>query len=112
MKQFTKISMVIVGLMVLSGCATKHYGRLSTLSTYEKDIMNCREIALEVARAREFISDVNIESQFDGKDFLAAVTDFTIGNSWEKGKALESGNKRLDALRALARGKDCSDDPS
>ena len=108
MKTLTIMSIVItVGLITLQGCATKHYGRQGELTAYEKDIMTCREIDLEMAKVRGFIDHVNKESEFSGKDFLAILGDFGIGNSMEKSAALESANNRLAALSELKRSKKC-----
>ncbi|MDP0563487.1 MAG: hypothetical protein QS721_14645 [Candidatus Endonucleobacter sp. (ex Gigantidas childressi)] len=109
MKKLTKISMIIVvGLISLQGCATKHYGRQGTLSAYERDTMTCREVDLEMAKVRGFIDYINKESEFSGKDVFAILGDLGIGNSMEKSAAIESANNRLDALRELKSNKKCS----
>ena len=85
----------------VQGCATKTYGRQGALSSYEKDTLTCREIALESAKVSGFVEHVNKESEFSGRDVLAIMGDFGIGNSLEKSSALErerlkgSGSSRL-----------------
>jgi hypothetical protein len=113
MKHKMKLSLVaVLTIVALQGCATKHYGRQGTLSAYEKDTMTCREINLEMAKVRGFIDHVNKESEFSGKDVLAILGDFGIGNSMEKSGAIESANNRLDALRKLKSNKACASNPA
>lgn len=94
--------------LVASACATKTYGRQGELTAYEKQTMSCREIELESAKVRGFIDHVNKESEFSGRDVLAILGDFGIGNSMEKSAALESANDRLKQLEALSYQKRCS----
>ncbi len=108
MNILTKVAITsVLALVTLQGCATKHYGRQGNLSAYEVDTMTCREINLEMAKVRGFIDHVNKESEFSGKDVLAILGDFGIGNSMEKSAAIESANDRLDALRSLKTKKQC-----
>ncbi len=98
MKMFIS-TVIVIGLSLsMLGCATKHYGRQGTLTAYEKETMSCREIDLEIAKVRGFVDHVNKESEFSGRDVLAALGDFGIGNSLERGAAIESANNRRDAL--------------
>lgn len=106
---FPSAASLVLGLCLLatSACATKTYGRQGELTAYEKQSMNCREIELEAAKVRGFIDHVNKESEFSGRDVLAILGDFGIGNSMEKSAALESANKRLTALNGLYHSKRC-----
>ena len=99
----------IAALVILSiqGCATKTYGRQGTLTSYEKESMTCREIELEAAKVRGFVDHVNKESEFSGRDVLAILGDFGIGNNMEKSAALESAKKRLDQLGEQRSTKKC-----
>ena len=101
--------LVTIALLVLTiqGCATKTYGRQGTLSSFEKDTMTCREIDLEAAKVRGFIDQVNKESEFSGRDVLAILGDFGIGNNMEKSAAIESANKRIDQLEMQRNAKKC-----
>ena len=109
MKIYTIVAVLV--FVALQGCATKHYGRQGQLTAYEEETMSCREIDLEMAKVRGFIDHVNKESEFSGKDVLAILGDFGIGNSLEKSAALESANNRLDSLRNLKSIKKCSSTP-
>lgn len=93
--------------LLLPGCATKTYGRQGELTNYEKQTMSCREIELEASKTRGFIDHVNKESEFSGRDVLAILGDFGIGNSMEKSAALESANNRLKQLNTLSMQRRC-----
>lgn len=103
-----KITFTLVLLAAAAGCATKTYGRLGELTRFERDTMNCREIALDRARTQGFIERVQTESRFSGKDVLAFMGDFGIGNSMEKSAAMVSATARLRQLDDLASDKKCS----
>jgi hypothetical protein len=104
----TFLTLLVVSAGILAtGCATKTYGRQAVLTGFEKDTMTCREIDLDIAKTRGFVDHVNKESEFSGKDVLAILGDFGIGNSMEKSAALESANNRLTQLGELRRTKVC-----
>lgn len=97
----------ILASLIATGCATKTYGRQGSLTSYEKETMTCREMDLELARTQGFIDHVNRESEFSGRDVLAILGDFGIGNNLEKSAALESANKRTEQLREIRSAKKC-----
>ena len=107
MKRALVLAASIFTLATIQGCATKTYGRQSTLTSFEKDTMTCREIDLDLAKTRGFIDHVNKESEFSGKDVLAVLGDFGIGNNMEKSAALASANSRIESLGQLRRSKNC-----
>ena len=73
--------------------------------------MSCREVDLDLAKTRGFIDQVNKESEFSGKDVLAILGDFGIGNNMERTAALESANGRIASLSELRRTKQCPASP-
>ncbi|MCC6909859.1 MAG: tetratricopeptide repeat protein [Phycisphaerales bacterium] len=93
-------------LLMLTGCATKRYGRMQPVSATERQQLSCREIDIEIAKTREFLDQINAEG-FDGRDVLGILGDFGIGNAMERGDAVKSGKKRLDELEALRVEKGC-----
>jgi hypothetical protein len=105
------LAALLATISVISGCATKTYGRQSVLTNFEKDSMTCREVDLDLAKTRGFIDQVNKESEFSGKDVLAILGDFGIGNNLEKTAALESANSRIASLGELRRTKQCPASP-
>lgn len=97
-----KTMLAIAGVIALAGCATKNYGRLGTVTDYERTTMSCREIDLEIARVDGFLEHVDKESEFDGRSVLSFLGDFGIGNLMEKDAAIKSANERrrtLDSMR-------------
>jgi hypothetical protein len=107
MKHLSLLAICALVILSVQGCATKTYGRQGTLTNYEKDSMTCREIELETAKVRGFVDHVNKESEFSGRDVLAILGDFGIGNNLEKSSALESANKRLEQLSEQRNAKKC-----
>ena len=95
------------GALLLSGCATKHYGRQPTLTVYEKSSFSCREIDIEIAKVQGFIEQVENESRFSGRSVLSFLGDFGIGNVMEKDAALESAHARLKDLQDLKVARGC-----
>jgi len=112
MNRFISLTLSVAALVAIQGCATKTYGRQGSLTDYEKESMSCREIDLDLAKTRGFIDHVNKESEFSGKDVLAFLGDFGIGNSMEKNAALESANARIARLSDLKRTKQCPVSPA
>jgi len=100
---------VVVGLclLVVQGCATKHYGRVGTVTEFERQAMTCREIALEQARVNGFRQQIDQESQFDVRSILAFLGDFGIGNALEQNAATENASARAAALQALSAQRGC-----
>ncbi len=60
------VIVALLAFIAIQGCATKTYGRQVAMTGHEKESMFCREIDLEVTKAREFIDQVNKESAFSG----------------------------------------------
>lgn len=104
-----KIILILASVLLAAGCATKNYGRQGEITKFEEETLSCREIAIESAKVQGFINHVNKESEFDGRDVLAILGDFGIGNAMERDAAMKSANTRLDRLHALRRTKNCSD---
>lgn len=92
------LSMVVAALL-LTGCATKNYGRQGELTDYERQTMTCREMDLETAKVHGYLAHVEKESQFDGRSVLSFLGDFGMGNVMEKSAAMEAANRRLAQLQ-------------
>ncbi|MHC1701473.1 MAG: hypothetical protein AB9900_10900 [Humidesulfovibrio sp.] len=99
--------MLVIVLATLQGCATKTYGRQGEVTSFEKNSLSCREIDIEIAKTTGFVTTVNKESEFSGRDVLAILGDFGIGNALERSAAIESANSRLEKLNALRTAKNC-----
>ncbi|MBP0632215.1 MULTISPECIES: hypothetical protein [unclassified Cupriavidus] len=91
-----------LGLLAIQGCATKNYGRVGTVTDFERQTMSCREIQLEQAKVNGFTQAVEKESEFSGRSILSFLGDFGIGNMIEKSSAMESADNRARQLQTLS----------
>jgi hypothetical protein len=107
-KNYAKIILLVL-MVASSGCATKHYGRMTTLSGMEKSAYDCKNIEIEIAKCEEFINQVENESSLDGRSVLSFLGDYGIGNKMEKDDAMKSARERLSALKALKYEKHCGE---
>lgn len=106
-----RLILIVASIGVLAGCSTKNYGRQGSLTEYESARMTCSDIELEEAKVHGWVAQVNQESEFDGRDALAIMGDFGIGNSMEKRAAIKSANARLCQLQTVAVSKQCRPEP-
>lgn len=102
-----KIS-ILLFFLVLAGCATQRFGRLSPLSEVEKQTLTCREVAIEIAKAEEFLFQTRrTRNDTNSAHVLGFLGDFGIGNVMEGDAAELSGNIRLKELKDLSVRKSC-----
>lgn len=92
---------------VLSGCATKRYGRLQPVSETEAKLYTCKDIELELAKVTAFRDQVAEADDLNGASVAAFLGDFGIGNAMEHSAALDTANEREKQLRDLKAQKDC-----
>lgn len=98
----------IILIIALSSCATQRYGRAAPVSDREAEILDCKQVELEIVKTEAFLEDVRRQrSDVSGAHVLGALGDFGIGNVMEGDAAEQSGIDRLDKLRALQRQKKC-----
>lgn len=103
-----KVTLILTALLLVQGCATKNYGRQGELTSYESTTMNCREVALELAKVEGFQDKVNREGgKIDTRAVLGFLGDFGIGNSMERSAALKSAMDRKKALKDIQQKKGC-----
>ncbi|MFG3398647.1 hypothetical protein ACQKEK_02575 [Pseudomonas sp. NPDC077408] len=103
-----KFASILLAVAVVSGCATKHYGREPVVTAGETARLDCNAVAIEIAQTHGFIEQVNKESQFDGRSVLSFLGDFGIGNVMEKEAAMSSARERLASLERVRSQKGCS----
>lgn len=108
MKNQLKFASVLIVAAVMSGCATKHYGREPVVTPGEVARLDCNGVDIEIAQTHGFIEQVNKESQFDGRSVLSFMGDFGIGNVMEKEAAMSSARDRLASLERVRSQKGCS----
>jgi hypothetical protein len=99
---------VLLTAAVLSGCATKHYGREPIVTPGETARLDCNAVGIEIAQTHGFIEQVNKESQFDSRSVLSFLGDFGIGNLMEKEAAMSSARERLASLERAHSQKGCA----
>ncbi|MBL8834188.1 MAG: hypothetical protein JNL71_17485 [Rhodospirillales bacterium] len=103
-----KKTAVLFLCVLVAGCATQRFGRLSPLSETEKQQLNCREIAIEIAKAEEFLFQTRrTRNDTNSAHVLGFLGDFGIGNVMEGDAAELSGNIRLKELKDLSVRKSC-----
>ena len=101
-------SAIILPALVVSGCATKNYGRMQPLTGAERAAYTCREIDLEIAKVQAFQQQVIEGAQFNVASVLGILGDYGIGNSMERSSAEASAARRLGQLNDLKAERGCS----
>ncbi|MGI3451949.1 hypothetical protein C3433_10745 [Citrobacter freundii] len=96
-----KIACCFIGVMAISGCATKQYPQAPALTTAEASAFDCRDIGVEQAKAQSLRKEIDSTGQFDGRTVLGALGDFGIGNGMAKAEAYKKVDARLQQLEAL-----------
>ncbi|AAO29620.1 hypothetical protein LZ757_01545 [Xylella fastidiosa subsp. morus] len=96
---------------LLSGCATKRYGRLQPLTSYESRNYNCTQIDLELAKIDAFEQQVAEQAKFSGMSVASFLGDFGIGNTLERNQAIKTAKERRTQLMTARSTKDCDNHP-
>ncbi len=103
---------IAVAALMLTGCATSHYGREQAVIPAENVAYDCPAIALEIAKCDAFTQDVYAQwSETKGRRFLGFLMDFGIGDRRERSDALESAAIRRVQLVELSGKKSCPAPP-
>ena len=100
-------SAVILSLLI-TGCATKRYGRLQPLTGVEQAAYTCRDIEIEISKVRSFQEQVANGAQFNMASVLGILGDYGIGNSMERGSADRSAMQRMNQLQDLKAQRGCA----
>jgi len=109
MKWTTMVLIFFAMTIVFSSCATQRYGRLQRVTEAERNYLTCKNIEVEIEKAQEFTNETTEkDNEFTGRDVLAFLGDFGIGNSLEFSDAIKSGTDRLKDLNALKAEKGCT----
>lgn len=101
-----KYTAVTLSILLLTACATHRYGRQLALTPTEREALTCEQIQIEIEKCNAFLAEVNSGAPA-GRQVLAVLGDFGIGNSMEQQDARESGKTRLDELIALKAERQC-----
>src|SRR6266853_4429335 len=111
--QCTMRQTVALIVVLLTACATEHFGREQRLTAAEMSSLTCAQIDLEIAKVDGFLTDA--EAQWDnthGRRFLGFLADFGIGNHMEHGDAIESADNRRQQLVDLRATRQCPGTPA
>ncbi len=76
-----RVAATIVIIALTGACATKQYGRLAPVSSYEMANYTCRDIAIELSKVEAFDEQIRDQARFDGASALGVLGDFGIGSS-------------------------------
>lgn len=102
----------VAASFLLTGCATKQYGRLQPLSGAEMTAYQCRDITVELSKVDAFDEQIRSQAGFNGASALGVLGDFGIGNSMAKGGAEKSSIERRHQLQMLFAQKGCGAAPA
>ncbi len=65
-----KLMMVIAGMFVISGCATKQYPQAPSVTSEESAALDCAAIKQEIAKTHSIQNEIETTGQFDGRTVL------------------------------------------
>lgn len=105
MKQHTLLAIAIV--VFVSGCATKRYPIATQLSGVEVELMNCRELAIELARTEETQRQILETAETDWRSVAGFLGDYGIGNSMAKSEAEKALADRRSSISTAQARKGC-----
>ena len=104
----TIVTAILIPAFLVTGCATKRYGRLQPLTGVERVAYDCRDVDLEIAKVQAFQQQVVEGAQFNMASMLGILGDYGIGNNMERGAAEASAARRLGQLNDLKVEKGCA----
>ncbi|EOI5817208.1 hypothetical protein ACMS1A_004137 [Cronobacter dublinensis] len=96
-----KLMVLGVGLLMLTGCATKQYPQASSVTSEEASAFDCKALNVEIAKAHSVQHEIESTGQFDGRTVLGFLGDFGIGNGMAKSDARKKAHERLNQLESL-----------
>jgi hypothetical protein len=108
-KTMIKVAVLAVAAVAvtMSGCATKRYGRMTSMSSAETQYYTCEQLAIEVSKVEQFELEVERGSKIDWKSVAGFLGDYGIGNAMEKNEAVKSAKERKAQLRQQQTAKQC-----
>ncbi len=96
-----KLMMLIAGMFVISGCATKQYPQAPSVTSEESAALDCAAIKQEIAKTHSIQNEIETTGQFDGRTVLGALGDFGIGNGMAKSEARKRRRHVFSSLNLL-----------
>ncbi len=100
------VSLLMLSLATLAGCATKNYGQLPPVegATAPAD---CGQVAARLEELQRFRKNIDQQSKFGSADVVAFLLDFGIGNAMAKNTAVKSAELASAELRKKADDLNC-----
>ncbi|MDG9990042.1 hypothetical protein [Stenotrophomonas sp. GD04024] len=107
-----RVEFVVASVLMaaaLSGCATKRYGRLQPVTSYETLNYSCEQIRIELSKVDAFDRQVEQQAKFSGMSIASFLGDFGIGNVIERNEAKRTSVERRAQLQGAFAAKRCGD---
>ena len=83
------ILVLCLSFVAVTGCATKRYGRMQSITGHEKNSYTCKEIKVELSKVDAFELQVAEGAEFSALSVASFLGDLGIGNTIEKNAALK-----------------------
>jgi len=99
-----KYALAVAALLLAPACRTTSYGRLSPLTTYERDHFSCEDLDKAIAESEAFIAKIGHHLR---EEAVAYFIDFGVGNSFERRAARESADARIASCKEQKIAKGC-----
>lgn len=100
------IATTLAAAVLLSGCATKDFGRLHSVGNVAA--MNCAELADAQAEVDAFRAAIDDKDDWDARTLVAStLLDFGFGNMRDKKRALRTADARDAEIASARRAAGC-----
>lgn len=99
--------LVVCAALTLAGCATKQYPIATPLSGTEAALLNCRELAIELAKTEETQAKIADTAEVDWRSGAAFLADFCIGNAMAKSEAEKALSTRRTSILSAQANQGC-----
>lgn len=103
------IAIAIAAIATTSACATKRYPISTPLSSAEMQLMDCKDLQLEVIRTEQVQHQITETAQTDWRSVAGFMGDYGIGNAMAKSEAETALSDRLQTVRGAQAQQGCLD---
>jgi hypothetical protein len=99
------IAVVVALGVVVSGCATKDFGRMQLTPVAG---LSCEQLAAEQRKVDDFRAVIDEKDDFDARSAAGLWLDFGYGNHRDKKKALKSADEREAQIAGAMQAQRCA----
>lgn len=99
--------LIATAALALTACATKQYPIATPLSGTEASMLNCRELAIELAKTEEMQAKIADTAEVDWRSGAAFLADFGIGNAMAKSEAEKALSTRRTSIMTAQANQGC-----